>query len=117
MAAVLTYAIICIVAIFIVALLWLLRDLFTPDSYERQTADGYYSHHQFTTIEDLPEKTGLGQLMVKCRKCGEFYSSGITGDFGIYQLHLERLRKVTTTCPFCRQQNKTNPLDMTYRVS
>jgi hypothetical protein len=117
MAAVLTYAIICIVAIFIVALLWLLRDLFTPDSYERQTADGYYSHHQFTTIEDLPEKTGLGQLMVKCRKCGGLYPSGITGDFEIHKQYLERLGNVTTTCPFCKHQNRTSPRNMTYTVS
>lgn len=106
MTALPTFAIIFSVAVFMIALIWLLRNSFTQDSYERQTASGHYSDHRFTTIDDLPEKTGPGQLMVKCRKCGELYPSGIIADLEVYQRH--RMRNVTTTCPFCRQQNLTS---------
>ena len=64
-----TFAIIFSVAVFLIALVWLLRNSFSQDSYEKQTVSGHYSD-QVTTIDDLPEKIGLGQLMVKCRKCG-----------------------------------------------
>ena len=108
-----TFAIIFAVAAFLMAAVWLLRNFFSQDSYETQTATGHYSE-QFTTIDDLPEKIGPGRLMVKCRKCGESYSSGIIGD--LIQPHLERLGNVTTTCPFCKQQNVTSPRNMVYTV-
>ena len=116
MSALSTFAIIFSVAVFLIALVWLLRNSFSQDSYERQTVIGHFSD-QFTTIDDLPEKIGLGQFMVKCRKCGHDYPSGIIGDFEIYQRQSEPLGNVTTTCPFCKQQNVTSPRNMTYTVS
>ena len=113
MSALPTFVIIGCVAVFLFAmLLWVLRDSFSQDSYEKKTASGYYSD-QFRTIDDLPEKVGPGHLMVKCRKCGLSYSSGITGAVEVYR----RLGNVTTTCPFCNQQNVTSPRDMTYTIS
>lgn len=118
MTALPTFVIISCVAVFLIALLlWLLRDYFTQDSYESQTATGHYSGHQFTTIDDLPEKIGPGRLMVKCQKCGFSYSSGIVGELEMFQRHLERFVNVTTTCPFCKHQNVTGPRNMTYTVS
>ena len=109
----LTFAIIFSVAIFLMGLLWFLRDSFSADSYERQTVSGYYSD-QFTTIDDLPEKSGPREFMVKCQKCGSSYPLGIAG---VNQRLSERLGSVTTTCPFCKQQNVTSPRTMTYTVS
>ena len=106
-----TFAVIFFVAVLLMGLVWFLRDSFTSTSYERQTAGGHFSD-QFTTVDDLPERTRVDQIMVKCRKCGVSYSAGITGDF-----EPQRLGNVTTTCPFCNQRNVTSPRSLTYSVS
>jgi hypothetical protein len=111
-----TFVIVFLVAAILMGLLWLLRGMFTEGGYESQTASGRYSE-EFKTVDDLPEKIAPGQLMVKCGKCGVTYSSGIVGDSETLQGHPERFVNVTTTCPFCNQQNVTSPRNMIYTVS
>jgi hypothetical protein len=59
---------------------------------------------------------GLGQLLVKCQKCGALYPSGIIIDFEAIQKRSDRFGDVTTSCPFCEHQNVTSPRNMTFTI-
>jgi hypothetical protein len=48
---------------------------------------------------------GLGQLLVKCPRCGALYQSGIVTDFEVVHRNLGNLLEARTTCPFCRYEN------------
>jgi len=66
--------------------------------------------------DDRKSMMELGQLLVKCQKCGALYPSEIIVDFEAIQKHLDRPGDVTTTCPFCEHQNVSSPRNMTYTM-
>lgn len=68
---------------------------------------------------DQAVQTGLrdlGQLFVKCAKCGALYSSGIVTDLETLQKKIESFRDVTTKCSFCRHENVCKIANMIYTV-
>ena len=56
----------------------------------------------------------LGQLLVKCAKCGRLYQSGIITDFETIHKDPKMLLEVKTKCPFCRQENLGNPRNLVF---
>jgi hypothetical protein len=64
--------------------------------------------------EELSE---LGQLLVKCSKCGGLYPSGIfMDDLESIQRNPDRFNRVKTTCPFCAQENHNNMMEMRFTI-
>jgi len=49
----------------------------------------------------------LGQLLVKCEKCGSLYPSGIFAEVENVKRKLKELNTTYTMCPFCRHENLT----------
>jgi len=60
---------------------------------------------------------GLGQLLIKCQKCGSLYQSGIITDLELVQRKLGSLKELETRCPFCRHENLSNPENMVFTTA
>jgi hypothetical protein len=59
----------------------------------------------------------LGQLVVRCKKCGGIYPSGIfVDDLESIQRNPDRFNPMKTTCRFCGQENQNNLLEMRFTV-
>jgi len=54
----------------------------------------------------------MGQLLVRCRKCGALYPSGVVMDRKSFESPLKRVLGVTTRCPICKATNLCNKNDM-----
>lgn len=56
----------------------------------------------------------MGQLLVKCQKCGSLYPSGIVADLEEVLKYPKKYSDVKTKCPFCRHENLSDPKTMVF---
>ena len=47
----------------------------------------------------------MGELLVKCERCGGLYPSGIMAELENVKRKLKELNSTLTVCPFCRHEN------------
>lgn len=65
---------------------------------------------------DVTGLRDLGQLLVKCAKCGALYPSGIIADLETLRRNIESFHEVTTKCSFCGHENVCKIAKMIYTI-
>jgi hypothetical protein len=68
-----------------------------------------------TCRKGVVEQT-LGQLLVKCQKCGSLYPSGIIADLESLKRNPKAEQDAITKCSFCGFENVTKLTNMIYSV-
>lgn len=76
----------------------------------RRVSSNYYLQKGCRCVREL------GQLLVKCEKCGALYPSGIVSDLETVLRDPKASKEVMTPCSFCKHENFTKITDMTYTV-
>jgi hypothetical protein len=54
----------------------------------------------------------LGQLQIRCKKCGGIYPSGVMMDKRTFESSGRRVYGIRRKCPFCHTENNTAECDV-----